>query len=249
MPWMYRLVSLPFLSQNKTVAIVGYRTYPDTNLDGQVADVGAAITALIEDRPDLLDEEGMITALIGHSSGSHISLLYLLESARDALQGISSTPIQQFIGISGVYSIESHYLWEIGRGVEQISAMRVACSPFKEASPAYRLECIVQSDGAEECKLVGKTESKVMLDEHLPDIALVHGTDDNVVRYTQSIEIVDSIRSSLKAPERCRAVILKGVGHADTVLDLMIGGVTRDVLEMEILGRNKSGKGKDVWVG
>lgn len=156
---------------------------------------------------------------------------------------MTSTPIQKLLMLSGVYCIPSHYEYEKGRGVDQISAMRVACSPFIEASPAYRLKCIVRSDGSEECKLLDAGGSRLTLDDHvLPDLLFIHGVDDNVVQYTQSCEMVDSIRSTLKTPERCRELILEGVGHVDTALHLMVGGVTKDIIKVEIMGDDGGNK-------
>ena len=73
----------------------------------------------------------------------------------------------------------------------------------------------------------------VKLDDHVPDMLFIHGIDDNVVQYNQTNIVVDALRSSLGEPDRCEEVLLENVGHADTVLHLMFGGVTRDV----ILGR------------
>jgi len=235
-PWMYRLVALPFLKMNKAVAIVGYRTHPDADVNGQVADIGTSLNTLKSQRPDLLDDDGTIEALIGHSSGAHLGLLHVLESAKKSVQQqLDMTLIKKFYAVSGVYCISSHFEYEKGRGVDQVSALRVACGPhekFEENSPAYRLECI-QASGKEECGLVdGAADSVVVLDDHVPLLTFIHGIDDNIVQYTQCCDMVDAIHSALSTPDRCKEELLEGVGHADTVFHLMLGGVTRDLLEL-----------------
>ena len=250
-PWMYRLAALPFLEANKAVAVLGYRTYPDADVDGQVEDIGLCLNALARERPDLLDDQGQVESLVCHSSGSHIGLLHVLEAAkasaaqmgRETPTMAEQTPIGRFVGISGVYCIPSHYEYEKGRGVDQLSSLRAANGPgqdgFREASPAYRLECFVGANGDEECVLLDDTEdsgdAQVKLDDHVPDMLFIHGIDDNVVQYNQTNIVVDALRSSLGEPDRCEEVLLENVGHADTVLHLMFGGVTRDV----VLGRRQ----------
>lgn len=60
-PLLYRLVA----NVGFNVAIIGYRTYPDTNVDGQIQDVAQATERLRQ------QEEGYIDmTLIGHSSGA-----------------------------------------------------------------------------------------------------------------------------------------------------------------------------------
>ena len=257
-PWMYWLAALPFWETHQAVAVVGYRTYPDANVNGQVEDIGLGLKALARDRPDLLDEQGRVDSLACHSSGAHIGLLHVLEAAKASTvqtmggqtkaSEIEHTPIGRFVGISGVYCIPSHYEYEKGRGVDQLSSLRAANGPgrerFREASPAYRLECFVSANGEEECVLLDTDDTEdtensggaqVKLDDHVPDMLFIHGLDDNVVQYNQTNVVVDALRSSLGDPDRCEEVLLENVGHADTVMHLMFGGVTRDV----VLGRRR----------
>lgn len=231
LPWMYRLSALPFLEQNKAVAILGYRTYPDADLSGQVSDISKAVEGLARRRSDLLDDEGRVTAVVGHSSGAHIALLHVLDSAKNTMQGASkSSRIKHYVGISGVYCISSHYQFEIGRGVDQISALRVACGPedkFKEASPDFRLARMM---GVESTLPRGEDVPLIQSEDIMPAFSFFHGVQDDVVQYVQTCDMVDSIRLALRNPSRCRECILDDVGHADTVIHLMVGGATRDAL-------------------
>ena len=79
---MYRLAATPFLEANMAVAIVGYRTYPDGNVQNQVDDLELASTFIatryphLSKRPDFVDKNEWIgVSLVGHSSGTHIAML------------------------------------------------------------------------------------------------------------------------------------------------------------------------------
>jgi acetyl esterase/lipase len=63
---MYRLVAEPFLKQGWTVAILGYRTYPDGTAKDQCDDCAQAIKCLADEFPEW--RRGEMT-VIGHSSG------------------------------------------------------------------------------------------------------------------------------------------------------------------------------------
>ncbi|GAX26168.1 hypothetical protein FisN_18Hh285 [Fistulifera solaris] len=214
-PLLYRLVANSFVSQGYDVAIVGYRTYPDAFVDGQIGDIVQAIQFLrsIETRDDERGDSIDMT-LIGHSSGAHICMLGILQSK---IQGI-----QRFIGISGVYNIPRHYQFESKRGVERISPLAPVCggnlSQWKQNSPS--LQRIKPS----------------ITRKHLPPILLLHGEIDSTVPYTSSAGLYHSliqqqqIRGNENQDPLIDLKVLKGVEHSETMFHLMFGGVTRDVL-------------------
>jgi acetyl esterase/lipase len=111
-PWMYRAVAAPFLENNQTVAIWGYRTYPDADVSGQIQDLLDCLDHLKSGR-----DWSSIT-IVGHSSGAHIATLAALQ--REHL-------CDYLIGVSPVCDIPNHYDWESSRGVEEISALKPAC--------------------------------------------------------------------------------------------------------------------------
>jgi alpha-beta hydrolase superfamily lysophospholipase len=55
--------------------------------------------------------------LMGHSSGANICGLALNQMAENRF---ANCHIDYFIGLSGVYDIGQHYLWERDRGVHEI---------------------------------------------------------------------------------------------------------------------------------
>jgi acetyl esterase/lipase len=105
MPWMYRLVALPFLKANIAVAIVGYRNYPDGNVQDQVDDIYQAGVTLKLKYPHLWEcssfrqsgsdsgskklksksKSSIGVCLMGHSSGAHIALLLLIQQIENKL--------------------------------------------------------------------------------------------------------------------------------------------------------------------
>lgn len=64
---MYRLVATAFVAQGWSVAIPGYRTYPDGTAFDQVADCELAATQLTVEYPQLLQS----VTVVGHSSGTY----------------------------------------------------------------------------------------------------------------------------------------------------------------------------------
>jgi acetyl esterase/lipase len=206
-PAMYRLVAKSFLNDGVSVAILGYRTYPTTNVTGQVDDLGQALESIRREFPHLND-----VTLIGHSSGSHISMLALLS-------GLLTPHVDRFVGLSGVYDIPSHYNFERSRGVERISPLSTACGnsleTWRRNSPT---------------RLVIGELTKEQLDQ-LPPILICHGGLDNTVAYSSSVDLVGALHSASDILRHtCSLCILPHVGHSETAIHLMFGGETRDVV-------------------
>lgn len=215
-PLLYRLVANSFLSEGFHVAIVGYRTYPDTIVNGQIDDIVQAIEFLREE-----DEEEasiiMDITLMGHSSGAHIGMLGILQNK---IQGI-----RRFVGISGVYDIPQHYQFESKRGVERISPLAPVCggilSQWKRNSPS-RWHSFSTLEG-----------NPVSLGATLPQTLLMHGEIDSTVPYTSSMNLFQSLKIAPQNAEDSSQLdfkILKGVEHSETILHLMFGGETREIL-------------------
>lgn len=202
-PWMYRLTASPFLEKEYSVAIWGYRTYPDATVDGQVEDLRNALLKVKSLYPSIP------TTLVGHSSGAHVAVLGVL---REKLPRIDHV-----ISIAGVYDIPSHFEFETGRGVEQISALQPACGfnqeEWKQRSPT----CLLREHLFE--------QNNNNPPHELPNMLLLHGAKDTVVPYTSAVDFYDSLNHDGATLE-----ILPTVEHAETVLQLMMGGETQDVV-------------------
>lgn len=209
-PDMYSLAAIPFLNEGYgRVAIVGYRTYPSANVQGQVCDVMAAI--------DSLPSSTTRITVIGHSSGSH-----LLATAFLLGQLPRRNTIDAYIGMSGVYDIPSHYRWEISRGVDRISPLAPACGMslggWKKVSPfllAQRRSIIEEKD---------EEETRSMICQNFPaSTILIHGVMDTTVPYT-------STQSFAEATGLEWLPLVDQVGHGDTISGLMFGGPSQKVV-------------------
>lgn len=211
-PWMYRLVASPLLRLNYSVAVIGYRTYPDTDIHGQVDDVKLAIDKLVAHSPEF-SQNGV--TIIGHSSGSNIGLLSILDP-----EFLQKVKIGTFVSLSAVFDIVKHFEFESGRGVEEISPMKPASggseSSFRRCSPTYQVHDFVRKHGS----------------ELLPKMLLIHGTLDDTVPYTSTTELCQELHKGIddkpSEKQRFKILILPEVGHADTVVQFMMGGETRE---------------------
>lgn len=201
-PTMYRLISVPFLEKGYRVAVLGYRTYPDANTDGQVDDVVRAVDYLTR------DQHGP-TVLMAHSSGAHLSLLAALRGS------LPSSSIDALICKSGVYDIEEHFEHECSRGVDQISPMSPACGPtlddWRRNSPLRVVETVEQS-----------------VVDALPPLLFVHGETDGTVSPSVSVKCFEAVTARGKG--QCDLRILEGIGHSEPVLETLLGGPTQDTI-------------------
>lgn len=240
MPWMYRLVAAPFLQHNLTVAIVGYRTYPDAVSDEMVDDLNSAMQKIQQTYPRLFeqrdDKNSLGICVMGHSSGAHISFLMVIENTRRRMMmqqqqqkksfAVPVFPIDCFVGLSGVYDIGHHFDYEAARGVEELSPMKAAngMTPeqFRRYAPAHRLQQMLLRNN--------NNNNNQRFQEYLPTILLLHGMEDATVPFTSTSEAARRIRSC--GITRLDEIYVAKLGHEEAILQMMMGGPTRDnVLE------------------
>lgn len=245
---MYRLTALPFLEIGMSVAIVGYKTYPDADVTGQVEDLDQAIQTLYYLQPDLFHQSTksninkqhyLGTCLIGHSSGAHISLLMLVQHIQQRmLESDTVLPksnrrptFDTVIGLSGPYSIDNHFDFEAHRGVEELSPMKPACGFSRESfqmnSPGTRLALLLRQF----------PESGQPL---FPQFLLVHGMEDSTVPFTATSDAAVTFRSC--GVERCDELYIGQTGHQETIMHFMFGGKTKDAVLKWLQNRETLGK-------
>ena len=257
-PWMYRLMAAPFLfpknnanrrsrnrsemqpppldSDSYSVAVIGHRTYPDGNtLEEQVSDIRTALNVLIEQYSHLFDHSNI--TIVGHSSGAHVGLcmvvdyikeqLYALQQkvdCGDPIPVIESLPFDSFCGISGPYDISHHFDYESARGVEEISPMKPVNGStrpaFRSNSPLWRLSNDVLM------YLNPNVESQLY--QICPNIAFIHGIEDETVPFTATAEAARLLRRL--GIKKVQEIYVPHTGHQDAILQCMIGGRTCDVL-------------------
>ena len=178
--------------------------------------------------------------LMGHSSGAHIAMLMIIERIQRKLSCRSFRSLNKdnskaskifrypttidfdsFVGLSGPYSIAHHFEFESGRGVEELSPMKPACGhtlvEFLRNSPAIRLKMMMSEY---------KNEVLNDLDSLVPHLLLVHGIEDSTVPFTATVEAAAIIRSC--GISKCNELYMGNVGHEHVILDLMLGGKTKD---------------------
>ena len=116
----YSPLAASYNKQGYSVAVVGYRTYPDASVSGQVDDVHSAYLRLRSGYDSVI--------LVGHSSGSHVTLLAVLKHAMDVT----------WLGLAGVYDVPAHFEFESKRGLEMVSTMQPANGSTWEAMRGWR---------------------------------------------------------------------------------------------------------------
>ncbi|CAJ1932322.1 unnamed protein product [Cylindrotheca closterium] len=250
--WFYRLTAVPFLKQKVAVAIVGYRVYPEGDINVQVRDTGLAYQKLCKEYPRLCGPSrasrpiGLI--LMGHSSGAHVALLFLIElikrtilmrehagecTTEQNMNDSNAKPVDQFVGLSGPYDISHHFDYEAARGVEELSPLKPACGytreQFRLNSPAWRLKDFLSS--------IPPGKQDLLPEIYFPRTLLVHGIEDEVVPFTSTSEAARILRScGLPSIEEHYA---PKTGHQDVIVQFMLGGKV-PIAVMDWLGKASS---------
>uniref|UniRef100_A0A7S2KE63 BD-FAE-like domain-containing protein n=1 Tax=Leptocylindrus danicus TaxID=163516 RepID=A0A7S2KE63_9STRA len=238
-PWMYRLIASTFLDANMAVAILGYRTYPDGNIQDQMDDIELASQKIATNYRNLLEqpqgvssEDWMGSTLVGHSSGVHIGLAAIvqqIERQQVDTKNNESIKFDSVVGISGVYSINEHFELEVSRGVEEISSMKAAAGftveSFQSFSPAVRLASLPSFEELQQHELFPRT-------------LLLHGDEDDVVPFTALYRTGRLLRSL--GCKNLDTNIMK-LDHTDPLYHIMFGGQTRNVVMNWLKSRNEVG--------
>ena len=235
-PWMYRLVGECFLRANYSVAVWGYRTYPDGRLPEQTQDLHDALSLLRNRHNNNNDDDDCPITVMGHSSGAHVAVLAALQSSSSSFSSTSTTTTNNnkdntdgrplcdnLILLNGIYDLSRHYEWETARGVEEISGLKpVSGNNDRQEWVRNSPTRIVQN-----C-------TEPLSSSSFPSILIVHGGNDTTVPYTTAVNLTKALYKN--NPEHfskagsCRLELLPTTGHADTVIDLMMGGPTQDVV-------------------
>lgn len=236
LPWMYRLCAQPFLEKGMAVAIVGYRTFPDGDIQDQVGDLEMASKELAHRYPDLCQQVTELGVVgMGHSSGAHILMQMVVNRLQRKIKkpttssgatSDTSTPkaaemiMDAFVGLSAPYEIASHYEFETLRGVEEMSPMKAACGNDQERlsdySPVLQLfQNLMQLPKAEQ----------ELANQHCPRMAMIHGIQDDTVPFTATQQAAKLL--NLAGITKCDEMYLSDTGHSETIFEIMFGGKTQ----------------------
>ena len=228
-PWMYRLsaAGLAKCIDAEVVILIQYKVYPHNHILEQRDDIMSAINFIKSNKtwkPDWLQRAGGHIDLIlsGHSSGANISALAIFKAMEDGYR-----LVDEYIGLSGVYHLYKHYLWEKARGVHLISPMRGAaetaggfdlCSPtrvleskFENAESKYRSEKKGEREEVGEHFLIDQRAL-------LPNIFILHGVDDRTVPISSSLEFAHEL--TLKGV-RVHTAFVPGMDHGTPIVELI----------------------------
>jgi predicted esterase len=66
------------------------------------------------------------------------------------------------------------------------------------------------------------------LDNYLPQMVLVHGIEDDTVPFTATAEAARVLRTC--GVTKCQEIYVAATGHQDTVMQIMLGGRTREAV-------------------
>jgi len=124
----YAALGQRLASEGFVAVIVGYSTWPTASASAQVAQVRRAVTHVKANAKQWGGDPARVY-LSGQSSGANITASALLGSGPEVPRCAG------YIGMAGVYDVESHYLYEKQRGVHNISPLGAACKPLSEHSP------------------------------------------------------------------------------------------------------------------
>jgi len=206
-PTMYRLLSLPFLQRGFRAIILGYRTYPDTDVDGQIDDLAEAVE-YFSDRYGGVGGSGGPVVLMGHSSGAHVSMLAAMRGRLPSVDAL--------IAASGIYDVERQQQQEKRIGVSEVSPMSAANGFTKESFRKYSPQCLNDD-----------------LPGNFPPTLIVHGEEDDVTPLENSREFYrvlnDKSRGKMgnfsgQNPRLMHQLeVLEETGHQDVVTNTCLG--------------------------
>ncbi|EDV21676.1 uncharacterized protein TRIADDRAFT_59917 [Trichoplax adhaerens] len=166
---------------------------------------------------------------VGHSSGAHLSILNLIELISQSYWNTESNnivrKIKGVIALAGVYDIPQHLLYEIGRGVEDVSGMyraMLGVTGLKRYSPYYLVQDMLSrsENTSRICNIFGISNfSSQEKDSSLwPHIILLHGENDTTVPVQQSEKFYQVVKELDVTIEYCE---LKHLDHTNYIIDMM----------------------------
>ena len=238
---------------------MGYRTYPDADVKGQVEDLELAASELATLRPDLLippqtHSRQIIKwsgiCLCGHSSGAHIALFMLIERLRKALSHMNSIPKKESslndepkaVNIdSALVKIYDNIHFDSFIGISgpynisdhfDFEANRGVeeISPMKPACGYSREQFLDHSPAIRLSKmLIDLNEHKSVCLDQLLPRILLVHGIEDSTVPFTATSVCARLLRTCGA-SRCEELYLGKTGHEDTIMHFMLGGKTRDAV-------------------
>jgi acetyl esterase/lipase len=205
--------------KNITTVNINYTLYPIGTVEEMVLDVKRAVEWVKHNIHNYGGNPSKIY-LLGHSAGAHLLAQYLCINSLSAQERecfpeytnyfsnwktseMDSTQIAGFIGLSGVYDMDNHLVYEKKRGVEWISRMTQTMNgieKFKTHSPMRQ---------------ISKLKSV-----KLPKIYLRHGEYDGTVPYESTTLFYNELKKH-SASDLFDVKVYPQMNHTDPIFNLM----------------------------
>jgi prenylcysteine alpha-carboxyl methylesterase len=189
--WQFAPLAYRLAQEGICCAVISYSLFPEKRAKEQSEDVLNALRFALR-MASVFGADENRTHLVGHSAGSHLCAMALLSNNEERNKETMIVPkVKSFIGLCGVYNIETHFEYEGTRGVSMLSTMGRAMGgndKFKEMSPFH---------------IVNNYESGENDFEHFPQTYLFSSLCDVVVPHRESKDFHDvltkkGIKSELK---------------------------------------------------
>jgi len=248
---MYKLVGMSLASEGINCIVLGYRTYPCTDVNGQVGDLIAAF-GYINDAVKAheftgIDPESAIYAC-GHSSGAHIIALSFLKESPDRTSICNI--VRGFIGLNGPYHLWQMYEFHRDIGINDVGPLCPANGGkenFDRNSPVLILEERAAAAKAERRGGEGNMPSGTRMERKkaqskgksrncaasFPRSLLLHNEKDCIIPCSSSERLHRAIASFKDIGDdegahlpsgHSRLVILPEGDHFSTLIELAVGG-------------------------
>ncbi|KAK3134755.1 hypothetical protein QOZ80_5BG0410330 [Eleusine coracana subsp. coracana] len=192
------------------VACIDYRNFPQGTISDMVADASEGISFICNNAASYGGDPNQIY-LMGQSAGAHIAACALVEQAKKESSGEQISwnvaQIKAYFGLSGGYNIKNLVNHFHERGLYR--SIFLSIMEGEESLPRFSPEIVTKKLSAEAVAL-------------LPQIILLHGTEDDSIPSTASETFADVLK---QANGKVKLQLYEGKTHTDVFIqDPLRGG-------------------------
>lgn len=142
--WQFAPMAHRLAEEGIVTCVATYTLFPDAKCDTMWEEVSDAVTWTMDNAQHIGGDASNVV-LVGHSAGAQICAMTLMhrqgllnDDAEKTKKTIDTRQPQKFLGLCGVYDIQTHFDYEDSRGVAQVSTMARAMGGlpnFEKCSP------------------------------------------------------------------------------------------------------------------
>jgi prenylcysteine alpha-carboxyl methylesterase len=235
--WPY-LQALVLRANGVLVVCPDYRNFPQSDIEGMVADVDAAVQWTLSNLRRLNGDPNNVT-LVGQSAGAHLVAMVVTQRAaleaaalpddvafrRDASMELPAWrlgQLRQWVGISGCYHLAPLIEVLHARGLDRRLVMRLIPDP-QRLSPAVRVDSLSHA-------------ARAVLASR--PVFLCHGKADVTVPVAQTAEFAQVLR---RAGVPTEMELYAGKSHTDSILEGPMSGEDALMKRLLALVRSQAG--------